>query len=186
MVTPSRTDMALRIRDALDDLTLLMAQRLSQQRAELGAQQQILTQVGPTRLIRDSQARVANARLQLERSCSDHLDQRRQEIRQHLAVLQALNPRHVLDRGFAHLLNRESGAVVTSEHAVTVGDQLLASVADGTIRLVVEGTANKPRHRSSHNATSKQREIHRPLLFELPYSEFQAVCNQVVAAKGAS
>ncbi|HEX5124991.1 MAG TPA: exodeoxyribonuclease VII large subunit, partial [Rhodanobacteraceae bacterium] len=54
-------------------------------------------------------------------------------------TLNAVSPLATLDRGYAILLDRESGQVVRSAASVSVESKLRARLADGDIDLRVDG-----------------------------------------------
>jgi exodeoxyribonuclease VII large subunit len=94
-------------------------------------------------------------RVELQRQRLDHLAQRRQRafadtLRRQAARLdglqarlQALDPQHVLARGYAWLDDGEGGAI-TSVHALLPGHEVRAVLADGSVDLRVLGVQPSP------------------------------------------
>ena len=60
------------------------------------------------------------------------LERQRQGLRQQLALLQALSPRHLLERGFA-LVRDGEGKLVRSITAVAAGDRISVELGDGLL-----------------------------------------------------
>ncbi len=86
--------------------------------------------------IEKERARVAAADLQLMRALQGRA-QRAAQILEHSRIrLELLDPRLVLQRGYA-LLTDETGAAVTSVHQTHAGQGLRAALADGEVALTV-------------------------------------------------
>ncbi len=126
-----------------------IAQRLCRPSDALARQRRLLD------LLAQRAAAAPGRRLELQRQRLAHLAQRQQRARAELlrrhaarldglqARLQALDPRHVLARGYAWLDDGAGGAV-TSVQALQPGAQVRAVLADGSADLQVLGVRPSP------------------------------------------
>ena len=64
------------------------------------------------------------------------LAERRRDLQQAQALLRALSPQHLLERGFC-LVRQDSGQLVRSVTAVTPGQRLVVELADGQVHTEV-------------------------------------------------
>lgn len=141
-----RTDQRLQ---ALGQRLDRIAQRLCRPSDALAGQRRLLD------LLAQRAAAAPGRRLELQRQRLAHLAQRQQRARAELlrrhavrldglqARLQALDPRHVLARGYAWLDDGAGGAV-TSVQALQPGAQVRAVLADGSADLQVLGVRPSP------------------------------------------
>jgi exodeoxyribonuclease VII large subunit len=67
-----------------------------------------------------------------------------ERVRLHSAVLDALEPRRVLGRGYALLMSGDEGRPVRSVADVAVQEALSARLVDGVILARVQGRAHQP------------------------------------------
>jgi exodeoxyribonuclease VII large subunit len=86
------------------------------------------------------QLRLAGERQQLQQKLQRLADlhprqlvaERRRDLQQALALLRALSPQHLLDRGFS-LVRDEQGQLVRSVQGLKRGQPLLVQFADGQV-----------------------------------------------------
>jgi exodeoxyribonuclease VII large subunit len=87
--------------------------------------------------IERSQGRLVNRAQRLASPSSRHLAVRAQQIAHRRELLQLLNPRHQLERGWS-LTRDESGSVVRSLACLHLGERLITTFADGSASSVVD------------------------------------------------
>ena len=97
------------------------------------------------RLLRSSRRELRDARVEVEQLQAEVgarglglLQRQLQKIEAQHQRLQALDPRRVVERGFA-ILRRVDGSVVTSPHQAPPGTNLRAQLRGGRLRLLSEG-----------------------------------------------
>jgi exodeoxyribonuclease VII large subunit len=94
-------------------------------------------QVVILRLERERQ-RLSSLRERLELQHPTLVLQRlRRDLQHRLALLQALSPQHLLERGFA-LVRTSTGELVRSAQQVTPGDALSIQLAEGQLEVEVK------------------------------------------------
>ena len=87
--------------------------------------------------IERSQGRLVNRAQRLAGPSSRHLAAQAQQIAHRREMLQLLNPRHQLERGWS-LTRDESGRVVRSASSLRLGERLVTTFADGSAGSVVD------------------------------------------------
>jgi len=92
--------------------------------------------------IERSQGRLVNRAQRLAGPAAQQLAVQAQHVAHQRELLQLLDPRHQLERGWS-LTRDESGHVVRSSEALARGDRLLTTFADGTATSVVEQTTSR-------------------------------------------
>ncbi len=99
----------------------------------------IETRIGNAALvaIERSQGRLVNRAQRLAGPSSQHLAVQAQQIAHKRELLQLLNPRHQLERGWS-LTRDENGRVVRSVASVRLGERLVTTFADGSAGSVVD------------------------------------------------
>ena len=97
------------------------------------------TRIGNAALvaIERSQGRLVNRAQRLAGPSSQHLAVQAQQIAHRRELLQLLNPRHQLERGWS-LTRDESGRVVRSSGSLRLGERLITTFADGSAGSVVD------------------------------------------------
>jgi exodeoxyribonuclease VII large subunit len=97
------------------------------------------TRIGNSALvaIERSQGRLVNRAQRLAGPSSQHLTVQAQRIAHRRELLQLLNPRHQLERGWS-LTRDESGRVVRSSGSLRLGERLTTTFADGSASSTVD------------------------------------------------
>ena len=97
------------------------------------------TRIGNAALvaIERSQGRLVNRAQRLAGPSSQHLAVQAQQIAHRRELLQLLNPRHQLERGWS-LTRDERGRVVRSSASLRLGERLITTFADGSAGSVVD------------------------------------------------
>ena len=106
------------------------------QRARVNAVQQRLTRT--LQQSRVTQIGVAQLQARLHAAVADALSAKRTRLNSNAQALQLLNPRNVLDRGYALVFN-ERGEPLTDASAVALGDNIRIRVQRGEIKADVTG-----------------------------------------------
>lgn len=125
------------------------ARLLPKRDALLGPQRQRADDVGQ-RLDRALERRVTVARGTLDRTAgalrpailTQRIVAARQQLEQTFKLVEALNPKHVLNRGYALVTDR-SGSVLSSAAAARKAGSLTVQFGDGDVAARVEGTSAK-------------------------------------------
>ena len=125
------------------------ARLLPKRDALLGPQRQRADDAGQ-RLDRALERRVTMARGTLDRTAgalrpallTQRIAAARQRLDQTFKLVEALNPRHVLDRGYALVTDR-AGGVLSSASAARKAGAITVRFGDGEVAARVEGTAGK-------------------------------------------
>ena len=120
-----------RVREASTKLLQRQAQRVDQVTARLGR---------PSVLTHQRRVELASFERKLSQELRRSLDQHHHEVSNLAVRLSSVDPRRVLQRGYAWITDRD-GDPITSAQRVGIGESVLATLADGA----VEMTANTVR-----------------------------------------
>jgi len=123
-----------------------VSRRLGEERLELRRLQSALSMRSPVRQLAYRRQTVDELGRRLEMAIDRALMERRHELGVELARLKALDPKAVLQRGYAVVRDIDSGKVVSSVHDVDNGRWLDIAVSDGNFSAVVgspEGAAGE-------------------------------------------
>lgn len=139
VAVPQRLDLAGQVAALHDRLALAVAQRLAGRRQQLAQSQRLLLRLSPAAQLADRRQQVDDLSLAMQRQVRHQLALRRVQLAGLTARLANLDPRAVLQRGYAIVYQQSTGQVVTSAQAVTPGDALRIVVADGEFPGTVAG-----------------------------------------------
>lgn len=95
--------------------------------------ERVLQKHNPALIIQNAQHRIELAQHRLERSCQQHLEEKRQRLLAMKKLLQSLGPKSVLSRGFSMSVNQE-GKVVEDASTLKEGDLLMTQFAKGQVQ----------------------------------------------------
>ena len=121
-----------------------LASRLGRPSARLSAHRLALARLGQqlafgrTHALREHRLSLLRLAERLPQAGSHHLQQNRERLARAQLRLKLLDPRLVLERGFAWLTDEE-GAAITSVKQVQSGQVLVATLADGEATMTVSG-----------------------------------------------
>jgi exodeoxyribonuclease VII large subunit len=101
----------------------------------------MLARLSPRAQIANRRQQVDDLSLAMQQQIRYRLALRRAELDGLIARLANLDPRAVLQRGYAIVYQQGSAQIVTSAQAVTTGDALRIVVADGEFSSVVTNPA---------------------------------------------
>jgi exodeoxyribonuclease VII large subunit len=115
---------------------------VARHREEVGRQREAIQRLWSAEIDQQRTEVAARSRL-LNSAAATAVSQRRSAALLSMAVLAALNPNHVLGRGYA-LLEREDGTVLLSAAATRPGDALIAHLHDGSLDARVDRVDVQP------------------------------------------
>jgi exodeoxyribonuclease VII large subunit len=121
------------------------AERLAQLQQRLHHGARLLLEQGP---------RLAALQRALELGAARSLERSRQRVGSLDVRLRALDPEHVLRRGFSYTTAAD-GTLVQTVTAVEAGDELVTHVADGTIRSSVRSSRRAKRSRKAASTSGR-------------------------------
>ncbi len=134
---PDRLELAGQVRSLRGRLALVATQQVAGRRQRLAHSQRLLARLSPSAQIASRRQQVDDLSLAVQRQMRHRLALRRAELAGLQARLASLDPRAVLQRGYAIVQQQPGGQVVTSTQAVAPGDALRIVVADGEFSSVV-------------------------------------------------
>ena len=129
--TPDRLKLTGQVRSLRDRQALAVGQQIARDRQRLAHSQRLLTRLSPAAQIAGRRQQVDDLHLAMQRQMHHRLALRRAELAGLQARLANLNPRAVLQRGYAIVYRQPTNQIVTSTQSVTAGDALRIVVADG-------------------------------------------------------
>ena len=110
--------------------TIVRTKRMNFDRLHAGLQHYT-----PIRRIQLEQQQAKQLSMRLNRAAEQSIKQRSQQFVSLMRMMQALNPLHVMERGFS--IGYKEEQVIKSVHDVASGDRLVLQVADGSISATV-------------------------------------------------
>jgi exodeoxyribonuclease VII large subunit len=138
---PDRLELAGQVAALRGRLALTSSQQLASRRQQLDHSQRMLARLSPRAQIANRRQQVDDLSLAMQQQIRYRLALRRAELDGLVARLANLDPRAVLQRGYAIVYLQASAQIVTSAQAVTTGDALRVVVADGEFSSVVTNPA---------------------------------------------
>jgi exodeoxyribonuclease VII large subunit len=139
IATPSRDDLLAELQGTLQDLNYLTGSMLESARANLDQSRQRLNRESPVRRVERERQQVDNLSMQLARDVSHRLELNRANLKNAAGRLTALDPRAVLQRGYA-LVRLDDGTVVRSAEQLDEGTRITTLLAHGSAVSRVEST----------------------------------------------
>lgn len=139
MVVPDQVDLRQRIAGRAARLRTDLKQRLGQAGRGLEQQQRALERLSPQGRIDTARQRVDDLLRRAERTLGHRLALHRTALGGAQARLLALSPLATLERGYAIVRQRDTGAIVRSVAQVQAGDELAIQVQDGEFDAAVRG-----------------------------------------------
>ena len=133
---PDRLELAGQLRGLRNRQTLAVAQQLARRRQQLGHSQRLLARLSPRTQIASRRQQVDDINLAMQRQMQHRLALRRAELAGLQARLANLDPRAVLQRGYAIVYHQPTAQIVTSAQTVAAGAALRIVVADGEFNAV--------------------------------------------------
>jgi exodeoxyribonuclease VII large subunit len=134
---PDRLELAGQVRSLRSRQALAIAQQVARERQRLAHSRRLLAGLSPQARIAGRRQQVDDLTLVMQRQMRHRLALRRVELTGLQARLANLDPRAVLQRGYAIVYRQPAGQIVTSAQAVAAGDSLRIVVADGEFAGVV-------------------------------------------------
>ncbi len=144
---PSVTELRERVAETADRLGRAGVIALGEVRARTTLLRTRLARVHPGHLIDDARTEVLWSRKALERADSDHRAALANAVAHRRSVLSALDPRAVLERGYAAIAEADTDAPVPRAAVAAPGMAIRAVFADGAmlarVETVAAGEANR-------------------------------------------
>ncbi|MCD6520953.1 MAG: exodeoxyribonuclease VII large subunit [Anaerolineae bacterium] len=138
-VVPDIREVRAQVRAMVEALKELVSAQIEAYRSKLAQAQRLLELYAPHRLIAEWRQRVDELMRRAQVAVLHRLEIQRAHLRGSLAKLEALNPRLVLDRGYAVVQARISGKRIRSVQQVSLEEELFVHVSDGRINTQVTG-----------------------------------------------
>lgn len=140
VVTPHRQELQAQVAAQRDRLTLALTQRLAGERQRLTHRRSLLRRASPrTQIVRRRQ-QTDDLTLRLQRQMQHRLALRRAALDGLRARLTSLDPRAVLQRGYAIVSRADTGELVTSVRVAAPGAALRVTVSDGGFDVTVNNS----------------------------------------------
>lgn len=139
LATPSRDDLLAELQSTVQDLNYMVMSLLDTARGNVDTQTQRLNRESPIRRVERERQQVDGLSMQITRSLSHRLELSRARLNNAAGRLTALDPRAVLQRGYA-LVQLEDGSIVRSAAQLDVNTQTITILAHGSAVSRVEST----------------------------------------------
>lgn len=139
LVVPDQIELRQRIADLAISLATLTERKIAKARDELELWAGRLQRQSPRARIDAYRQQADDAVRRSERAMRYALTLRRSDLAGLRFKLEALGPQATLDRGYAIVMNRETGLIVAGVRQVAAGDALTIRVRDGAFDAVAEG-----------------------------------------------
>ena len=138
IATPNVADLRVSLLSLQSRLVQAVAHRLRTLRERLERTCTSLRHLSPLSRIASARLRVDDLSARLDALTAHRIELASQRLRSLMARLEALNTSSVLRRGYALVLDRASGHVVTAAHATSSGQRLALRFYDGDVPVRVE------------------------------------------------
>lgn len=139
MATPSRDDMLAELQGTHQELNYYVRSTIDNLRANLDQTSRRLNRESPVRRVERERQQVDDLSLQLARNISHRLELNRANLKNTFSRLAALDPRAVLQRGYA-LVRLDDGTIVRSAEQLDEGTRITTLLARGSAVSRVEST----------------------------------------------
>jgi len=139
LATPSRDDLLAELQGTLQDLNYLVRSMLDSAQTDLDQARVRLNRESPLRRVERERQQVDNLSLQLGRDVAHRLELHRVNLKNAAGRLTALDPRAVLQRGYA-LVQMEDGSIVRSAEQLAEGNRITTRFSRGSAVSRVEST----------------------------------------------
>ena len=128
---PDARELRARIYNMAQNLTSLIKSRLGRLQEILGRQVHVLRLHDPKRALAEQRQRLDDLLRRMASAVGHRLKLKRMGLLGAEARLQALSPRLVLERGYALVQDRASGASLSSVRQAAVGSEVAIHLHDG-------------------------------------------------------
>lgn len=139
MATPSRDDLQAELQGTLQDLNYFVGSVLSSARTSLDQAHLRLNRESPVRRVERERQQVDSLSLQLARDAAHRMELSRANLKNAAGRLAALDPRAILQRGYA-LVRLDDGTVVRSAEQLDKGTRITTLLGRGSAVSCVEST----------------------------------------------
>ena len=132
-VVPDARDSRGQIVDMMETLTGLITGWIERWREFLRGTEHLLGLHDPQRFLAEQRQRVDDLVRRARAACQHQIALRRATLTGHMARLKALDPRLVLERGYAVVQDRASGERIASVKQTAPGKELVIDIQDGRL-----------------------------------------------------
>ena len=139
MATPSRDDLLAELQGTMQDLKYYVESMMDSARVSLDGAFQRLNRESPVRRVERERQQVDNLSMQLARDTIHRLELNRANLKNADGRLTALDPRAVLQRGYA-LVRLDDGTIIRSAEQLNEGTRTTTLLAHGSAVSRVEST----------------------------------------------
>ena len=110
----------------------------------LATLERLLVQASPALRVQRSLRRLARLEQQLASASEDLLSDRRHRLELAMRALNSVSPLATLERGYAIVIDSDSGKALTDAGTVETGSRIEARLARGHLEAIVEKTVVDP------------------------------------------
>lgn len=142
MVTPDRAELLQQLDAAVEALTNEINDRILREGELVEGQERLLHMYDPRRQVAEGRQRLDEFIRRMETAMRYCGAVRRANLEGIEARLQALGPAKVLSRGYAIVVDSQTGRLITSVAQVSPGQEIDIRIADGKIGAQVQGTSS--------------------------------------------
>ncbi|WP_373540625.1 exodeoxyribonuclease VII large subunit [Chamaesiphon sp.] len=141
LVVPALTTVVDEHRARIERLQAAMKRVLAAQQAQLSQVRMRCERIKPDRHLAIEAERLKHLQQRLRRAITGRLESAQQQQLRLCARCQALDPRLVLQRGYA-LVHQQDGSIVRDAAAVVVGEELCLQLGQGQVNVIVISSDN--------------------------------------------
>lgn len=129
------------IDETRESLDFSMNTCLSQRRSRIQQLSKQLELVSPIARIGQTSTRLTHLRKEATVHILQQTQKKREQLNRLIHHLRAVDPRHLLSKGYAIVFREKEGSVILSSKGVQAGDRLLIQLGDGKLAARVENEA---------------------------------------------
>lgn len=128
----------MRLDETAMRLDKVMMERLTRAKFAMAKKTALLEQLKPQNKLGIQQKALLRLTLTLDQKMQRTLTTQRQSLEKYKSSFAAMNPKSLLNRGYALLFSERKKALISSAKGLEKGDKVTAEFADGTLHLLVE------------------------------------------------
>lgn len=140
IATPDKVELITSVMELANLHTTLMRERLADLRWEQGQLQSALERLSPKHAVDTYRQRLDEVTLRLNRALRSRLETKQLKLENLQNALRGLNPRAVLNRGYALVTREKDGQLIKRADQVKVGEGVQIQVSQGSLDAEVKET----------------------------------------------
>ncbi len=140
IATPDKVELIASVMELANLQTTLMRERLADLRWERGQLQSALERLSPKHAVDTYRQRLDEVTLRLDRALRSRLKTKQLKLENLQNALRGLNPRAVLNRGYALVTREKDGQIIKQVDQVKVGEGVHIQVSQGSLDAEVKET----------------------------------------------